>query len=304
VRWPWGSPLVLGLLVGGAAAAAALVWAERRAVSPIIDLGLFRTRAFAIAAALALGSGLAILPTVLFLPLFLVNVAGVSVTAAGTALIPQTLAIVLAAITSGNLVQRTGRYKPAILFGLMLAVVSYILLSIMGVETNTLGVVWRVVLLGFGLGCVIPLLSLIAQNALPYRFAGSASSTVQFCQQMGGVLGTVIFGALLSALLTAQFADHVEPLTRELPVAQRQAINIDRLRNGSAGGEGAATGLTLPPDMAPADAYLLRAAVRLAFADSITSVYRYVVGLGIITLLIALALPEIPLRRSNTDESE
>ncbi|MBC8075442.1 MAG: MFS transporter, partial [Chloroflexales bacterium] len=239
-RYGWGSPLIIGLLALGVVSLAALVWAERRAQSPIVDGALFRNRTFAIVAALSVVNGLAILPTVLFLPLFLVNVAGVSATAAGTALIPQTLAIVAAAIISGNIVQRLGRYKPVMLVGFAVSSVAYIFLATMSADTSTFGVIWRVVILGLGLGCVVPLFSLIAQNALPHRYTGSASATVQFCQQMGGVLGTVIFGAVLSALLSSQFATRVEPLVQALPAAQQQQIDLDRLRNGSVGGEGGA----------------------------------------------------------------
>ena len=302
-RYAWGSPLILGLLALGIVALVALVWAERRAQSPIVDGALFRNRTFAVVAALSVVNGLAILPTVLFLPLFLVNVAGVSATSAGTALIPQTLAIVAMAIISGNIVQRTGRYKPVMLAGFVAAIVGYVLLATMGTGTSIVGVIWRVVILGLGLGCVVPLFSLIAQNALPHRYTGSASATVQFCQQMGGVLGTVIFGALLSVFLTAQFASRVEPLVQALPAAQQREVNLDRLRNGSMGGGGAATaGLQLPADVAPDTAAQLREGVRTAFADSVTGVYRYVAGLVVLALLLTLALPEVPLRQSNDDE--
>ncbi len=302
-RYAWGSPLIIGLLALGSAALVALVWAERRAQSPIIEGVLFRNRTFAIVAALSAVSGLTLLPTVLFLPLFLVNVAGVSATSAGTALIPQTLAVVAAAIISGNVVQRMGRYKPVLLVGFAASTVSYVLLATMTPDTSTFGVVWRVVILGLGLGCVVPLFSLVAQNALPHRYTGSASATVQFCQQMGGVLGTVVFGALLSALLAGQFATSVGPLVQALPAAQQQAINLDELRNGSVGGEGGTSaGLTLPADMAPEDADALRVAVRGAFADSVTGVYSYVAVVIVLGLLLTLALPEVPLRKSNEDE--
>ena len=302
-RYAWGSPLIIGLLALGSAALVALVWAERRAQSPIIEGVLFRNRTFAIVAALSVVSGLTILPTVLFLPLFLVNVAGVSATSAGTALIPQTLAVVAAAIISGNVVQRMGRYKPVLMVGFAASTVSYVLLATMTPDTSTFGVVWRVIILGLGLGCVVPLFSLVAQNALPHRYTGSASATVQFCQQMGGVLGTVVFGALLSALLAGQFATSVGPLVQALPAAQQQAINLDELRNGSVGGEGGTSaGLTLPADMAPEDADALRGAVRGAFANSVTGVYGYVAGVIVLGPLLTLVLPEVPLRKSNEDE--
>ncbi|MDZ4717699.1 MAG: MDR family MFS transporter [Roseiflexaceae bacterium] len=301
-RYAWGSPLIVGLLVIGIVASVALLWAERRAPAPILDLALFRTRTFAITALLAFLTGGAFLPAVLFLPLFLVNVAGVSVTVAGTALIPQTLAVVAMAIISGNIVQRTGRYKPTVVVGLVLTTLGYGLLALMDVHTTTLDVIGRVIVLGLGLGCVVPLWSLIAQNALPYRSTGSASSTIQFSSQMGGVLGTVIFGALFSALLLSQFSTRVEPIAYALPAAQQQELNLDKLRNGSSNATGASSELTFPADILPATADQLRAAVRLAFANSVTTIYAYVTGVMVLGFLITLMLPEIPLRSSNSDE--
>jgi EmrB/QacA subfamily drug resistance transporter len=301
-QYAWGSPVIIGLLMLGISASVALVWVERRAQAPILDLALFRVPTFAIIAVLAVLSGSAFLPAVLFLPLFLVNVAGVSATIAGTALIPQTLSVVAMAIISGNIVQRTGRYKPIMIVGFVLAAFGYGLLALMDVSTTTFGVIWRVMLLGLGLGCIVPLLSLVALNALPHRSTGSGSSTIQFSNQMGGVLGTVIFGAFFSVLLLGQFTTNVEPIAQSLPAAQQEELDLDKLRNGSANPEGSTATLSLPADVAPAAAEQLRSAVQLAFSNSVTTIYAYVAGVMVLGFLITLILPEMPLRTSNTDE--
>ncbi len=382
--YPWTSPLIIGLFVVAAVATALLILVESRAESPIIALPLFRNRTFALVILLAILMGLAFLPTILFLPIFLVNVVGVSATGAGTALIPQTLAVVAAAVTGANIVQRTGRYKPVILFSLVLALISYALLAFMPADVTSFGVTWRIVLLGLGLGGVVPLLSLIVQNALPHRFTGTATANTQFFQQMGSVVGAAIFGALLSSLLTAHFTARVAPIISQLPPEAAQSIDLNRLRNGGSVGEGApvegATGgapTDLPTQIAQgvqasfarqrelltaaiqnndaaardqllqngqtpaqvktllgasggadagarlnealqaidgaeatavqtaqAQAQATQTAVRDAFATSITGVYRYVIGLVALAFLVTLALPEIPLRKSNTDEPE
>jgi hypothetical protein len=119
---------------------------------------------------------------------------------------------------------------------------------------------------------------------------------------MGGVLGTVIFGALFSALLLGQFSSNVEPIARALPAAQQQELNLDTLRNGSSNPKGASAELTLPADILPDIADQIRRAVQLSFAKSVTTIYSYVAGMMVLGFLITLALPEIPLRSSNTDE--
>ncbi|MBC8163761.1 MAG: MFS transporter [Roseiflexaceae bacterium] len=297
--FPWNSPLIIGLFVAALVAGVALIAVERRVASPVIALPLFRIRAFGIVSLLSFLFGLAILPSVLFLPLFLVNVVGVSATAAGSALIPQTLGLVATAIIGANIVQRTGRYKPLILAGLALSGMSFVLLGTMGVNTSLLDVTWRMVVLGIGLGCAIPLLPLAGQNAVSYRDTGSATANIQFFQQIGGVLGSVIAGAILAAVLTSQFDALVKPAIAQLPPAVQQQIDLDRLRNGSAGSEGApAAGATPAAPLDPAVAV----AVRQSFATSITTLYLAAAVLAVAALLVALTLPEIPLRTTNNDD--
>lgn len=375
--YPWTSPMILGLFTLAVVGTGLLIWVERRAPSPIIALPLFRNRTFAVVILLAVLMGVSFLPTILFLPLFLVNVVGMSATAAGTALIPQTLAVVAAAVAGANIVQRWGRYKPVILLGLVLALVSYGLLATMGADVGRWGVTWRIVLLGLGLGGVVPLLSLVVQNALPYRYTGTATANTQFFQQLGSVIGAAIFGVILSAFLTSELTTRVAPLLGQLPPSVQQQVDLNRLRNGGAGGEGpvgqqadlstaiargveadvarlrslataaitrddaaARTALLadpLTPDavkalltdsasrdtsarLAEAEASIEQvgaeavqrgrvqgAAVQQelnnAFAASITRIFLFVIGLIGAALLVALALPELPLRTSNTDEA-
>lgn len=296
-QYPWNSPVIVSLFVVALAGGVALLAAERRAQSPIIALPLFRIRTFSVVSLLSFLVVLAILPSILFLPLFMVNVVGVSATAAGTVLIPQTFALVVTAIIGGNIVQRTGRYKPLMLVGLGVSSLMYVLLGTMGVTTGLLDVSWRMVVLGIGLGCVSPLLALVGQNAVAHRDTGSATANLQFFQQMGGVLGSVIAGAIVATLLTSQFDILVKPVIAQLPLAAQEQIDLDQLRNGSAFTEGAAMSDT---PVAPLDPGV-QAAVRQSFATSITTLYLVAAGLAAVAFVVGLALPELPLRQSNDD---
>lgn len=146
------------------------------------------------------------------------------------------------------------------------------------------------VLLGIGLGCVSPLLALVGQNAVAHRDTGSATANLQFFQQMGGVLGSVIAGAIVAILLTSQFDTLVKPAITQLPPAAQEQIDLEQLRNGSPFTEGTAASdtPTVPLDPGVLDA------VCQSFATSITMLYLVAAG---------LALPELPLRQSNDDES-
>ena len=67
---------------------------------------------------------------------------------------------------------------------------------------------------GLGFGLVLPTMSLIVQNAVPYQYLGVASSSSQFFRQMGSVLGIAIFGSILANSYHSDFNDRFSPADR------------------------------------------------------------------------------------------
>ena len=82
-QYPWGSPAILGLAVAALVLLFAFVVQERRAAEPIIPLGLFRSSVFRVATGLGFIIGLAMFGAIIFIPLFLQLVFGVSPTSSG-----------------------------------------------------------------------------------------------------------------------------------------------------------------------------------------------------------------------------
>ena len=121
---PWGSPLILGLLALSAVGLLLFLMIEQRAEAPILPLHIFRNRTFTLTSLIGVSVGATLFAAVFFLSIYLVNVLGVSATEAGTTLIPLTLSLVVGAIVSSQIVQRTGRYKLIIIAGLAVIVAS------------------------------------------------------------------------------------------------------------------------------------------------------------------------------------
>jgi EmrB/QacA subfamily drug resistance transporter len=237
--YPWTSPLILGMFAGSAVATALFLFVETRAASPVLPLNLFRNRSFSLINLISVLNGAAFFAAILFLSIFMVNVVGVSATAAGTTLIPLTFGVVFGNIMSSILVQRIGRYKPLILGGFIIMIGGFILLSRMGVETTATGVTLRMIVVGIGMGPGLPLLNLALQNAVPFEEVGAATASRQFFQQIGQTLGAAIFGVILSTTLTAQIAANFAPIQSQLSPELRSQFDPNQLRNGSAGVEGA-----------------------------------------------------------------
>ncbi|AFZ65703.1 MDR family MFS transporter [Deinococcus peraridilitoris] len=222
--YSWTSPTILGLFALSAASLVAFLFAEARHESPVLPLTLFRNPTFtwSVIARFLIGAGF--LGAILFLSLYLVNVKGVTATAAGTATIPLTMGIIAGAIGSGQVASRVGYYKFLMLGGLAVATVAFWWLSTMNVDTPYWAVVARMVALGLGLGPALPLYTLALQNAVkPYEI-GVATSSGTFFQQMGSTMGAAVFGAILTAGLTSEFKANLAEVQRSAPFALQSQI--------------------------------------------------------------------------------
>jgi len=203
--YPWGGPVTLGLLGGGLAMLVGFVLRSLRSPNPILDMSLFRNRVFSTANAALFFLGAAFLSLVIFLPLFMVNVLGVSATRAGLSLVPLSLGLVVGSVISGQLVSRFGRYRLFMLLGVGILLLGTYLLSRMGPDVPYLRVTVYMVIAGLGVGPTMPLYPLAIQNAVDVRRIGQATSASQFFRQIGGTVGAAVMGTVLATSLTASF---------------------------------------------------------------------------------------------------
>jgi EmrB/QacA subfamily drug resistance transporter len=206
-----GSTLRLSLFAAAALALLLFTLRSRAIEHPILDLRLFQNRVVAISSVAVFMFGAAMFGVIIFLPLFLVNVVGVSATRAGVSLIPLSLGVVLGSVVGGQMTARSGRYKPLMLAGEALLLVGVVLLSRMDAGTTYGRVTAYMVLCGAGLGPTLPLYPLAVQNAVDFTKIGQATSATQFCRQIGGLVGAAGLGALLGfglvGALRAELAD-------------------------------------------------------------------------------------------------
>ena len=232
--YAWTSAVVLGLFALSLAALVAFIFVERRHESPILPLTLFKNPTFAWGVTARFFIGAAFLGAILFLSLYLVRVQGVSATAAGTATIPLTLGLIFGAIMSGQIASRIGYYKVLIIIGLCFMMGGFLLLSTLNADTPYGRVILYMIVLGLGIGPALPLFNLAIQNAVHPWEIGVATSSGQFFQQLGSVLGTAIFGAVLSSGL----ASNADRSFRTVEVGQPPAVvaQLEDIRKGFTSG--------------------------------------------------------------------
>jgi len=209
---PWTSPEVLGLLIGGLVVA--LLWIGHSLYGskhPILDLRLFKNTIFTTATIGSFFFGAAFLSILIFLPLYMVNVQGVSATAAGASIIPLTLGIVLGAGIGGPITTKIGRYKALLVGGSLIALVGGLLMTVFTLGTPYWVILTAMVIVGVGFGPAQSLYSIAVQNAVPVKELGQATSFSQFSRQIGSTVGAAVAGALFSASVAAAFGGMINP---------------------------------------------------------------------------------------------
>src|SRR3954451_18244631 len=164
--YDWGSPQIVGLIVLGVVLLVAFPFIEARADEPILPLELFRNRTFTTTSAIGFIVGLSLFGSVTSLPLYLQVVKGNSPTESGLQLLPLMGGVLVTSIVSGNLISRTGHYRPFPIAGTAIMAVALFLLSTIGVNTSIWVTAGYMLLLGLGLGMVMQVLVLAAQNAV------------------------------------------------------------------------------------------------------------------------------------------
>ncbi|WTX76797.1 MFS transporter [Streptomyces sp. NBC_00647] len=277
-EYAWGSRVVLGLAAGAVAATALFVVAERFAAEPLIPLRLFRDGVFNVTALVGLVVGVALFGAAGYLPTFLQMVDGAGATESGLLMLPMMGGIVGASIVSGQLISRTGRYKPYPVIGSALAVLGMWLLSHLDAGTPRLHYsVWMAVL-GVGIGMVMPVLVLAVQNSVPPADLGTATSANNYFRQIGGSVGAAVFGTLFADRLADALADR-------LPA-----------RAGAATPDSE----SITPQLVHAMPAALRDQYIGAYADAMPRIFLYLVPVLVLGLFIAFFLKEKPLVSQNS----
>jgi EmrB/QacA subfamily drug resistance transporter len=209
--YSWTAPGMLAALVGGLALLAALPFVESRAAEPILPPELFRNATFRTTSSIGFIIGFALFGSVTFIPLYLQIVKGDSATRSGLLMTPMMLGVLATSTASGFLISRYGRYRVFPIAGTAVATLGLYLISQLGVDTSTGVAAGYMLILGLGLGMVMQVLVLAAQNAVPYRLLGVATSGSTLFRQVGGSIGVSAFGAVFTNQLTKELAHRLPP---------------------------------------------------------------------------------------------
>ena len=274
--YPWGSANIIGLSIVGAVLIAAFIMVDRSAADPLLPPALFKNRVFSITSAVGFIVGFGMFGSIVYLPTFMQTVYGSSPTQSGLQLIPVMAGMVIVSVLVGQIISRTGRYKVFPVVGSFVMAIGMYLLSTMSPTTSFVVVAFYSLILGMGLGGVMQVLVIIAQNAVPYEMLGTATSSATFFRSIGGSFGVAIFGAIFNSRLAAN-------LPKYLPSAALSHFST--------------TSIALSPSALDKLPKPIREGFVQAFSHSLETVFLIGVPIVLAAFVLTLFVKEIPLRK-------
>ncbi|HZQ38077.1 MAG TPA: MDR family MFS transporter [Dehalococcoidia bacterium] len=304
-QFAWFAPQFFGLLIASVALLAAFVLVERRAAEPILPLPLFKNRTFVSGAIIMFFSGMAMFGATVYMPLFMVTVRNASATRAGLTVIPMTLSIVLTSVISGQIVSRTGRYRYLIIGGATVMMAGTFLLATLGVDTHTVVIYLCMIPVGAGVGLSMPIITIVVQNALPYRVLGTVTSATQFFRSIGSTIGVAIFGSILTTRLASEIPNRLPVEVRTaLPPASLKTVQDPKVLLSPVGGDQLAAAFQPVGQDAARLLGLTTEALRHAFAASLSDLFLIGGAVAIIAFVTTFTMQEVPLRTAHSMEGE
>ena len=226
----WGDPLVWIPLIGGVLCFALFVLREARARHPMMDLGLFRIRNFAVANLTTLSAYAGLIGGLFFVTLFLQQVAGYSALEAGLATTPISVLLFVLSPRFGRLTSGTGPRLPMTAGPIVGGIGLLLMLRVDSGADYVTEVLPAVLVFGLGLAATVAPLTATVLDSVEERHVGIASGINNGVSRVAGLLAIAVLGAVISARFDAIAGDVPGgPLTDAATAASTSAFHLGLL---------------------------------------------------------------------------
>ena len=208
----WATAHTIGELATAGVLLVAFAVNESRVRDPLFPYSILRVKGLAAADVTQLLAFAGFLSMFFFLTLYLQNVLGYSPIRGGSAYLPVTAGIVLAAGISTQLMPRVGT-RPIIVGGSLIAAGGMYYLSRIPVHGSYLtDLLPGLLIMSIGLGAVFVAGTTASNAGVPAEQAGLAAGLLNTSMQLGSALGLAIFSALATARTHHLLAEHTAPV--------------------------------------------------------------------------------------------
>ena len=265
----WQSGLYLAAFL---VAVVAAVVVELKVPEPMVPLRILKSRTSILMILASLGVGMAMFGSSTFLTQYFQLAGGHTPTRAGLMTIPLIVSQLLVSTLGGQLVSRTGRWKPLMVVGVFALLAGLVLMGTIDHATPYWHVAIFMSIMGVGIGALVQNIVLAVQNTVDVTQIGATSAAVSFFRSLSGAVGVAVLGAILANSVTDKIA------------AGLHAIGV----SGAGAGDGSLDLNDLP---AP-----VQAVVRTAYGDSFGELFMIAAAAAVLTVITVLLVREVPLR--------
>ena len=277
----WDSAATVGPLTASVLLLVAFVIIEFRVASPLLEFRLFRHLNFLASNVSQFLAGMIELGLGFLMPFYLLLVVGVSPAAAGIALLPATIPIILAGPLAGRAFDRVGGRIPLVAGFLVLSASGFALAAAAG-EQSVGALIPGLLLQGLGLGVVLTVNDPTGLSAVPENDRGQAAGTINTTEQLGGAVGIAALTAIevgaAERISYERLADRgIEPTAAQVEKFKEFLLEAEQ--------EGRAN--------VPIDSEVIRFAVRdnvLAHVDSFRITFLTAAGIALLGALTCFIL--------------
>ena len=244
----WREPLVISLFAVTLFSTVAFVAQQGRTPEPILPLRLFRNDIVRSTMILGLIIGTTMMTSGLFFALFFQDVRFFSPTRSGLATLPMMAGMFAGSTTVGRLISSTGTYKRFPLIGIPLSMAGLLVSTTIKPSLSYVVIALGMFMIGLGMGCTMPTLSIASQNSADPRDMGIATSAQNFFRSLGSSIGLAVYGTVFNSVVRSNLAARLpnrdgsgdllsiirQPTKiRALPDLERVAVQTS-ITNGSA----------------------------------------------------------------------
>lgn len=182
------------------------IFAEKRAVEPILPLSLFKNSIFNVSSIESFLASALMFSGIIYVPLFAQGVLGMNATNSGLIMIPMLLSLTITSIITGQIISRTGRYKKLVIAEFIITVIGVLLLSTMSTNTPYYLLIAYSTILGIGSGMAYNIFNVAVQNAFTIREIGIVTASMRFFRNIGIIVFVPIFGYIMNFTIKSSIA--------------------------------------------------------------------------------------------------
>ena len=199
----WTAPSTLGLLVVVLALFSWFIIQEQRFSSPMMPLGLFRSRVIAVVSGAGVLIGGVMFGISTYIPLYVQGVSGRSAVQAGLTVAPFSIGWSAASIVAGRVILRAG-YRVSVVTGVISAAIGSGCLLLLTPGRGVWPAAAGAGFVGIGMGLSATAMLIAVQNAVGWSQRGVATALVQFSRTIGGAVGVAALGTVLATGMAAR----------------------------------------------------------------------------------------------------